>query len=324
MSTARRANNAARPVTEKPDAAAITTARVLDALDRGTAPWKRPWKSGSGDIPRNLATKRPYRGINVMLLWTAGEISPWWLTYKQAHELGGQVRKGEHHTPIVVWKDLKKTLRTAKQLAEARRRGDQITIVDGKPTVELRFSRVYRAFNVSQIDGLDGVPELDPPAEPTWDPIAACERTIASYPNGPRVRDGGPVASYNPADDLVRMPDRGRFATATDWYAILFHELGHSTGHESRLNRREVTNSPGPAASGYAREELTAEMCAAMLCTHCRIDTAPLLDRAAAYIDGWRRRISDDPKLVITAAQRAQKACDLILTETMRARVDAE
>lgn len=300
------------------DAYEVATTRVLEHLAEGTVPWQRPWTATAGDgMPRNLATGRPYRGINVLLLWMAGYDSPWWMTYKQARSLDGQVRKGERSTPIVVWKQTTRILNTPAKLAKARAEKRRVTTdPQGRPVCTIVLSRVYRAFNAEQVDGLDDHPELQPTPDADWDPHRACERTVAGYVDPPTVSIGGERASYDPRRDRVRMPDRGRFASALDWYGTLFHELGHSTGHPARLNRPDLVDGHPFGSTGYAREELTAEMAAAMLCTHCRIDTPGSIGQHAAYVDHWRRTIAEDPKLVVIAAQRAQRACDHILATT--------
>lgn len=310
----------------RPDAYEIATTRVLEHLAEGTVPWKRPWTATAGDgLPRNLATGRPYRGVNVLLLWMAGYGSPWWLTYKQARSLDGQVRKGERSTPIVVWKQTTRILNTPAKLAKARAEKRRITTDrQGRPVCTIVLSRVYRGFNAEQIDGLDGHPDLQPAEDEGWDPHEACESTVAGYRHPPVVTIGGERASYDPRRDRVRMPDRGRFESALDWYGTLFHELGHSTGHGTRLNRPDLVDGPDFGSTGYAREELTAEMTAAMLCTHCRIDTPDSLGQHAAYLDHWRRTIDADPKLVVLAAQRAQHACDHILGTAPSTADDAE
>lgn len=301
------------------DLAQIVTARILDQLDRGTVPWQRPWStSGFDPFPRNLATGTAYRGINVTLLWSAGHGSPWWITYNQARKLGGQVRKGEHSAPIVVWKDTLKRLRTQTQLDQARAEGLQIVRhPKGGRAAKVVFGRIYHVFNATdQVDGLTDHPVLQATREePDWDPLPVCEDLVARYPNPPTIATGGISAFYDLDRDLVRMPDRRRFPEPTRWHAALFHELVHSTGAPARLHRPDLTEAAQRDGQAYAREELTAEIGAAFLCAHARIDTPHLHDQHAAYIDGWRRRVTDDPKLVLLAAQRAQKAVDHVLDQ---------
>jgi len=172
------------------------------------------------------------------------------------------------------------------------------------------LARHYVVFNAEQIDGLN---DLTAPArDPRWRPEATAAAITAGYDHGPTIHEGGARAYYQPTSDRVQMPERGRFATASDWHATLFHELAHSTGHRDRLNRRELYSGRF-GSPDYAREELTAELAAAMLCLAADIDSPPLTEQHAAYIDHWRKSIGADPRLVTTAAQRAQHAADHIL-----------
>lgn len=302
------------PKRDRVDAYKMAADAVLAAMDRGTIPWRMPWTQGPGAIPRNLASGRPYRGINVFLLAMAGYASPFWLTFKQAKDQGGQVRKGEKSTPAILWKQTKKRLKTPADVAAAKANGDTIRKDEKGQYVLLVLARTFALFNVAQVDGLQDVPEVEQIGDATWNPEAAAEAIAAGYEDGPSVGEGGDSASYNPARDHVQMPDRGRFQEATDWHATLFHELAHSTGHANRLNRPDLVDPTATFGSKkYAREELTAEMSAAMLCTVAGIDAAPLTERHAAYVEHWAERIGEDPKLVVIAAQRAQKAADRIL-----------
>jgi antirestriction protein ArdC len=315
--TALEATPSSTPKTSKRDrvdAYKMAADAVLAAMDRGTIPWRMPWTQGPGAIPRNLASGRPYRGINVFLLAMVGYPSPFWLTFKQAKTLGGQVRKGEKSTTAILWKQTKKRLKTPADVAAAKAGGDTIRKDEKGQYVLLVLARTFALFNVAQVDGLQDVPQVERIGEAEWSPAQAAEAVAAGYEDGPTVGEGGNSASYNPARDHVQMPDRGRFQEATDWHATLFHELAHSTGHEDRLNRPDLVDPKATFGSKkYAREELTAEMAAAMLCTVAGINAAPLTERHAAYVQHWAERIGEDPKLVVIAAQRAQKAADRIL-----------
>jgi antirestriction protein ArdC len=243
-----------------------------------------------------------------------GYTSPYWMTYGQAQKLGGQVRKGEKSTPAILWKQTKKRLKMPADVAAAKANGDTIRKDEHGQYVLLILARTFALFNVAQVDGLQGVPEVEQLGEATWHPVAAAEAIGAGYQDGPTVGEGGSVASYNPARDHVQMPDRGRFFEPTAWHATLFHELVHSTGHPERLNRPDLVDPKATfGTKTYAREELTAEMGAAMLCAVAGIATEPQTAQHAAYLDHWAERIGEDPKLVVIAAQRAQKACDRIL-----------
>lgn len=289
------------------------TDRILAELEQGTVPWKKPWAALSGVPALSLATGKPYRGINWMLTSMAGYESPWWLTYNQAAERGAQVRKGEHGTPVFLWKTAKIRLNTAEKRRRAEQDGLKIRRDAKGEYAEAFMARTYTVFNASQVDGLD--PKLTPTAladsGPEWSQIDRCEQVLKSYEGGPKILMGGTRAAYNLRTDLVRMPDQARFQQAGDWYATLFHELAHSTGHPNRLNR-PTAQTPGDHRA-YAREELVAELAAAMLCAQAGIDSAPLVEQAAAYIESWQRSLKADNRLIVIAAQRAAKAADHIL-----------
>jgi len=250
------------------------TDRILTELKQGTVPWKKPWAALSGVPALSLATGKPYRGINWMLTSTAGYESPWWLTYKQAAERGAQVRKGESGTPVFLWKTAKIRLNTAEKRRRAEQDGLKIRRDAKGEYAEAFMARTYTVFNASQVDGLD--PKLTPTAlagsGPEWTQIERCEQRLRKYEGGPKILTGGTRAAYNLRTDLVRMPDQARFQQAADWYATLFHELAHSTGHTSTASqslssrpaapttgRGRASTSPGLAASGSTQpRSLTA------------------------------------------------------------------
>ena len=294
----------------RPDVYQIITDQILELLESGTVPWHRPWRGGAQGMPKNGISKKPYRGINVFLLAMVGEnkgyCSPWWLSYKQAKDLGGNVKKGEKSVPVVFWKWLE------------RDTGE--TDKSGNPKIDkIPFLRYYRVFNTDQCENLnwDRLPELpkDDGEDLDFEPVEACERIVAHYRKCPPIyHDGGSKAFYRPTDDTVHVPDRIKFESVEEYYAVLFHELGHSTGHTSRLGRKEEDKSAAFGSADYGQEELVAEMSAAYLCGMCGIETA-MIDNSAAYIDGWRKAIKGDKKLVVMAAAQAQKAVDHIIGE---------
>ncbi len=271
----------------------IITDRILRKLEQGTAPWRRGWDTAQG-MPRSLVSGKEYRGINAFMLGTAGHSSPYYLTFKQALARGGAVRKGEHGYPVVFWKMLEK---------------DNPKAQDGKDHIPML--RYYTVFNADQCDGID-YPKPD--GLRVHEPIRVCQDTAARYlsDKGPSLSHGGARAYYRPSTDSVSMPELGAFERREEYYSVLFHELSHSTGHKSRLDRSGISESHSFGDSVYSREELVAEMGAAMLCGHCGIDSATL-DNSAAYLAGWVKVLRGDSRLVVTAAAQAQKAADLIL-----------
>lgn len=274
----------------------IVTDQIIKKLEEGTIPWKRPWKtSGINMWPRNGKSNRGYTGINVFLLSMQGYSDPRWLTFKAVGEMGGKVRKGESGTMIVYWNFVEKEVENEKT---------------GKREIKnIPFLRYYRVFNVQQTEGLNIEPLVEMP-EVEWNPVTEAEIIISGYQNGPRInyvlQDR---AYYKPSDDVITMPVIGQFPDANEYYATLFHELGHSTGHESRLNRMEESAVFGDPV--YSREELVAEFCSAFLCATAGIDNT--IDNSSAYIKGWAAKLREEPRLLVTAASRGQKAADWII-----------
>jgi antirestriction protein ArdC len=276
------------------DIYAEVTDRIVSALEQGTVPWRRPW-TASAESHRNPVSGTIYRGINPFLLeLTAMERSyadPRWLTFRQARTLGGAVRKGEKSTMVVFWKMLR---------GVDRETGQERTIP---------LLRQYRVFNVAQCDGLELASEEE---RETFDPIDRCVEIIAAMPNAPTIDHGGNRAFYVPAMDAVQMPRFEQFVSAESYYATTFHELAHSTGHESRLKRPGIMDRHSFGDDDYSKEELVAEMSAAMLCGVAAI-SPPTIDQSAAYIASWLRALKDDRKLLVSAAGQAQRAADYIL-----------
>jgi antirestriction protein ArdC len=267
------------------------TERILARLDQGIVDWHKPWVSKSGDTPANLITKKNYQGINPLLLSLAGYSSKYWLSYKQALDLGGHVRRNEKGTQIIKW--------------------TSVTAEKSKTGKAYGFLRYFTVFNVEQCDGLEGkIPiEISPEDVKPFSPIDTAEAILNGMPNPPKLNHGGNRACYAPLVDTVTLPNQEDFDTAENYYCTAFHEFAHSTGHDSRL-KREFGKAFGNEL--YSKEELIAEMSAAMLCGIAGIvDTT--LDNSAAYIEHWKSQLEADPKLIIQAAGKAQKASDYIL-----------
>lgn len=287
-----------KKTSKKFDVYEMITDRILKALENGTVPWQKPWKSaGSAGVPANLKSKKAYRGINIFVLALQGFSSRYWLTFKQAKDLGGFIRKGESGTPVVFWKWIEKTKKDSNGEEE---------VVGRYPIL-----RYYTVFNLDQIEGIDD-PDVGEIADGDFDPIEACEAVVAGMPNAPEIRHGQPRAFYRPSEDFVNMPKTELFDEPAEYYCTLFHELAHSTGHESRLNRETLVDMVAFGDTNYSKEELVAEMTAAFLCGVSGVENKTI-DNSAAYIDGWRKKLSDDKKMVVCAAAAAQKAADYIL-----------
>jgi antirestriction protein ArdC len=266
------------------------TERIIALLAQGTVPWHKPWKARTG-LPRNLVSQKPYRGINVFLLLSMNYESPFWLTFRQALQLGGTVRKGEKSCPVVFWKQ---------------------TTFEDKETREpqkIPLLRFYHVFNVAQCDGLKIGGE---PVEEPVDEFIKSEEIVAHMPQRPIIKHGMARAFYSPREDCVGLPLRERFERAEGYYATLFHELVHASGHESRLNRSTLKESMGFGSNPYCKEELIAEMGAAFLCAHAQI-VELIIDNSAAYLQGWLEQLRNDKTLIVQAAAQAQRAADFIL-----------
>ena len=266
--------------------------------------WQRPW-IGADNAPRNLQSGRPYHGFNVLVLamemQMSGYTDPRWTTMPGANKLGGRIRKGESPTWITLWKKwrVKDT--------------DPDTGEVGMHTILIL--KAYKVWNVEQCDWPDGVLKPWQPERPdAWNPREEAERVIADYlasPNAPTHSFGGNRAFYSPFDHHVRIPDKAQFRNAPGYYSTEFHELVHSTGHESLTGRVKTWDRFG--SEPYAREELVAEIGAGFLTAHVGIDDDAEFNNTVAYIDSWRKALSDDPKLILQAAAKAQQAADRIL-----------
>ena len=274
------------------------TDHITALLEQGTVPWHKPWKARTG-LPRNFVSKHPYRGINVFLLIAMRYESPFWLTCRQANQLGASVRKGEKACPVVFWK--------------------QTTVEDKKTGEEKKkyLLLYYHVFNTAQCDGL----KLDSAiAEALLSPISKPEDIVAGMPQPPILKHGMTHAYYDPREDCVGLPERERFERAEGYYATVFHELVHSTGHEKRLKRPTLTESAGFGSNPYCKEELIAEMGAAFLCGQAEIGERTI-DNSAAYLKGWLEQLRHDKMLIVQAAAQAQKAADFILGRSEPAEV---
>jgi antirestriction protein ArdC len=272
----------------------LITDQILAHLNNGVIPWRKPWTSKIR-FPRNLVTGKLYRGINIWLLLASSYASPYWLTFNQAKDLGGTIKKGEKSSIVVFW--------SFKEVEEVNKDTGQ------REKKNIPFLKYYRVFNVNQCEGIT---YPDQPEEPHADPIAKAQTIIEGYKGRPEIKYGFTKACYNPIEDVIKMPNKTAFVSQENFYNVLFHEEIHGSGAESRLNRKTLT-TPAPFGSkSYAREELIAEMGAAYLCGISGIAHATI-ENSAAYIQGGRDSISKDSRLVVLAATQAQKAVNFIM-----------
>jgi antirestriction protein ArdC len=288
----------------------IVTERILEKLEAGTVPWHKPWAGGG--CPKNLVSGKEYRGVNVLLLGSQDFTSPYWVTFKQAKQLGGTVRKGERSTPCIFWKFL---ARDTKSPVTGEIKTKQIPLV-----------RYYSVFNVEQCDDISHKRLETQAEEPApFNPIEAAEAIVSGYPEPPTIsHDGRGSAYYRPATDSIHMPKQETFDSEEHYYATLFHEMGHSTGSESRLARPGVTNPIRYGSHRYSQEELCAEMSSAFLLAEAGIDSGSLMNNSASYVASWVKALRDDKKLVVLAAAQAQRAADHILDRSFEAKLEAQ
>ncbi|MBN2489129.1 MAG: DUF1738 domain-containing protein [Methanosarcinaceae archaeon] len=265
----------------------IITEQIVEQLEKGIVPWHKPWSSETR-MPLNASTNKHYNGINIMLLASQGRYNPYWCTYRQCADLGGNVNRGEKGTMVIFWK--------ISELQDPTDPGKM------KKSAILRY---YKVFNIEQTS-LAEDERFAVPAN-NHDPIEACEGIVKMYPNKPEIVVGD-KAAYRPYDDTVIIPDVRRFEDINEYYSTLFHELVHSTGHESRL-ARPIKNSFG--SEDYSKEELIAEMGNCFLCGIAGIAPA-IIDNSAAYIRSWISKLQKDSKLVVMTASKAEKAAKYI------------
>lgn len=265
------------------------TDRIITALEQGTAPWLKPWAEGKcGTMgPFNAATGRPYNGINWLVLGSGG-----WLTFKQAKELGGSVRKGEKGTQIVFWSFPKiKDTETGEEKV-------------------VPFAKGYTVFAVEQCEGLNEA-KLKAPA-----PITAGQTSInvIAAQAGAQVRHGGSKAFYSPSTDHVQMPSIDAFESADAYAGTLAHELVHWTGHQSRCDRQFGKRFGDDA---YAFEELVAEIGSAFVCAQTGIPLEGL--QHTSYVASWLKVLKNDKRAIFTASSQAKKAAEFLLEQEEQA-----
>lgn len=285
------------------------TDTIIKMLEGGTIPWRRPWGDSGVDtgMPVNYLTRKYYRGINVIMLYCEamdkGYALNYWLTAKQAKQLGGTILKGETPVPVIYWMPIAK--KEAKVIDKKKKRDNK----------KAWIRRIYFVYNVAQTTGI----RVDAPeavaTDKEFDPIAEAEAVIEAWDNRPEIRYGGNGASYNRAMDLIRMPAKKSFKSREHLYATLFHEGIHSTGHNTRLGRFDKSDSKiqmfGDEA--YSKEELVAEAGSAFICAALRIDNSLTIENTVAYIQSWLKALKNNREWLIAAFSQGDAAANYIL-----------
>lgn len=283
-----------RPATgSQKDVYTIVTERIIDQLSKGTIPWQIPWSKGG--IPMNLVSKRPYQGINLMLLAFMGYEQNVFLTSKQLNDLGGSIKPDEKPHIVVYWNYIEK---------------EEEGVEDKQSKKKQPYLRYYTVFNIAQCDGIPAS-KVPPKINPGFNSIPMCEMLVENMPNCPQIKYKEQRAYYDPLRDFINMPKKTSFKSVESYYSTLFHELIHSTGHRSRLSRKDLLEMSEFGSDSYSHEELVAEIGACYLNSYTGLETQ--FEQNAAYIQGWLEKLKNDKKFIFSAAKHAQKATDFIL-----------
>lgn len=266
--------------------AEIITNEIIKKLESGIIPWFKPWEGGEAV---NYITQKPYTGINRLLL-DGGE----YITFKQIQDKGGHIKKGAKSHIVVFYKPIEYTDDETDEIKQ------------------FNMLRYYRVFSLDDVEGIESKQTIKEHENFT---IEKCENIVNDYINrsGVTLKNNkrSARAYYAPSTDSITLPQLEQFTSSQHYYATAFHEMAHSTGHKTRLNR--LSKKAHFGNEEYSREELTAEITSAMLCKYSGIDTAEIKDNAVAYIGGWLKALKEDKNMIIVASAKAEKAYNMIL-----------
>lgn len=270
----------------------MVTDRIIEQLEQGCIPWQRPWTGVQSDA-YNIVSKRPYSLLNQMLLKYAGSYG----TFKQWQELGGHIRKGEHSEIVVFWK-----IQPIEEIKE-----------DGTKTIkQIPLLRYYNVFHISQVDGV----EVKEKPIVYIEPIEEAERIKEEYKTREHIEIREIVSNkafYSPSGDYIQVPCKEQYTNIEEFYSTLFHEMVHSTGHKTRLDRLETGSNAHFGSETYSKEELTAELGSASLLNMLGIETPKTFRNSSAYIQSWLQVLRNDCKFIVSASSKAEKAVNYIL-----------
>jgi len=281
----------------------MVTDRIVEQMSKGEIPWQKPWVGGTG-VAISYTSRKAYSFLNQLLLGKPGE----WLTWKQIETLKGTVKKGAKSRFVVFY-----------QMAEFKEENEETGEVKIKKVPILKW---YRVFHIDDTEGIDSKIEKVE-ANPDITPIEEAERVITDYVERERTATGftfindreSASAYYSPFRDEVVVPMLSQYAIPEEYYSTTFHELTHSTMHEKRCDRRNENKVAAHGDSNYSREELVAELGAAMLCNRIGIEAEKAFKNSVAYIQSWMKALKNDPKMIVWASGRAEKAAKYILNE---------
>lgn len=293
---------------------------LIEGIEKEGMSWFKPWRnSANGDWrPINRESGRAYEGMNVWFLSAAMREFDYehneWVTYKNAQDLGGNVRKGEKSTEVFFWYIgywNPTTKKVYKSVADAVSKGE-----DANDIKQFFSLKVYYVFNIAQCDGIEPRNPNEPVEEGEFCPVEEAERIIAEWGTKPRITHGGNSAYYSPTQDYVQMPEAKTFVDSDSYYKTLFHELVHSTGHESRLKRKGIVEFDKFGSEQYAMEELVAESGSMMLSGIAGLSPKDSDANSVAYVKGWVKKLKETPSNAITSAlTQSSKAVTFIVGE---------
>jgi antirestriction protein ArdC len=269
------------------------TDRIIGLLEKGVIPWRKPWQPNG--MPKNLISKRPYTGINSMLLNSLDYKQNYFLTHHQLQQIGGRVKKGEKGAFIIY---------ATKYEKEEVKNGE----------IEMRQWTVLKSYTVFNVEQCSNIPEkyIKASQEPVEIITISCEQILQSMPLCPTIYYRGHEAYYSPKLDYINMPNVGYFESMASFYGVLFHELVHSTGALHRLARKSLYENAEFGSETYSLEELIAEIGSCYLTSIGGVGICDLAN-SAAYIQEWLSVLQNDKKFIVQAASKAQQAVDYIL-----------
>ena len=295
----------------------MVTDRVLEQIEQGIIPWHKPWNAATlseDALAISYTSRKPYSFLNQMLLGRNGE----WLTFNQVKERGGNIKKGAHAGIVVFYKKIQ--VKKTKRVKDAE--GNEF---DKEVSSTISVLKHYPVFHIDDCEGIESKIKVEEkPKESKVQPIKRAEKIVKDYLKAQpllKLHNDRPSnrAYYTPMWDEITVPMLSQYKEKEEYYSTLFHEMVHSTGHSTRLNREEGMGNKF-ASHAYSREELVAELGSAMLCTNIRIDTEVAFKNSVAYIKGWASKLKEDTKAIVWAASRAEKAARYILGERENAK----
>ena len=295
----------------------MVTDRVLEQIEQGIIPWHKPWNAATlseDALAISYTSRKPYSFLNQMLLGRNGE----WLTFNQVKERGGNIKKGAHAGIVVFYKKIQ--VKKTKRVKDAE--GNEF---DKEVSSTIPVLKHYPVFHIDDCEGIESKIKVEEkPKESKVQPIKRAEKIVKDYLKAQpllKLHNDRPSnrAYYTPMWDEITVPMLSQYKEKAEYSSTLFHEMVHSTGHSTRLNREEGMGNKF-ASHAYSREELVAELGSAMLCTNIKIDTEVAFKNSVAYIKGWASKLKEDTKAIVWAASRAEKAARYILGERENAK----